>query len=208
MNVTWVNPPSAPIKRPVTIINLNAEMQANEVSLNWTTNTEYNSTVFSIQRSKDQTNFGQIMSKTASINSNNTVNYSDVDAQPLSATSYYRVLLMNTDGTIDTSNVVSVTNATSGINPDAAAPGAFAITSISPTTFQQSTNINYTMPKAGNARLMITNAGGKTIMDISVPSEEGENTYRLLNAGTWEPGVYIVTMYFEGQSTFGKMVKE
>ncbi len=210
LNVTWVNPPSAPIKRPITLINLNAEMQANEVSLNWTTNTEYNSTVFSIQRSKDQTNFDQVMNKTASINSNNTVNYSDVDAQPLTGTSYYRVLLSNSDGTIDTSNIVSITNntSTSGINPDAATPGTFAITSISPTTFTQSTSINYTMPKAGNARMVVTNTGGKTIMEIQLPSEEGENTYRLLNAGVWEPGLYIVNMYFEGQTTFGKMVKQ
>ncbi len=193
-----------------THVVLNVEMQSTSASLSWTTNVESNSNQFSIQRSADGVSFSQIDTKPASLNSPNTMSYNDMDSKPLTGTSYYRILLTNTDGSIDTSNIASIanTNSTSGINQNATQAGAFAITSITPTTFQQSTNINYTMPRSGNVRMLITNTGGKTILDIQVPSTEGENTYRLLNAGTWQPGLYIVTMYFEGESSYGKMIKQ
>lgn len=197
------------IPTPPIQISLTGELKSHKTELNWSTSIEYNNAYFIIQRGLDGINFDSVQYKVSNGASQSEQKYVDFDSLPVPGNSYYRIILTDIYGNRDTSNIISINNnATSGINPDAAVSGAFAITSISPTTFQQSTNINYTMPKAGNARMVVTNTGGKTIMNIQVPSEEGENTYRLLNAGTWEPGVYIVTMYFEGQSTFGKMVKE
>lgn len=76
---------------PVQWLSLSAECIRGDVIINWSTATEQNSDYFTVERSLDGTNFSAIATKSAANNSNTVQNYSAVDNDAYSGTSFYRV---------------------------------------------------------------------------------------------------------------------
>ena len=196
----------------VSQVQLSANLKDNQVELNWSSSLEVNTNYFVIQRSTDGTNFDSIQTMSSAGMSKTTQSYQAFDKTPLPNTSYYRIVLVNQDHSQNLSNIVSVENNSSlsniNSNPASESESNFGITSISPTTFRDNTNINYKMPKDGNAKMVIVGMQGKTVLEIEVPSTLGANTYHLQNIGSWKPGTYAVSMYYEGQMSSAKMIKE
>jgi hypothetical protein len=74
--------------------------------LDWATASEQNTNRFEIQRSKDGINFQTIGEVTASGNSAETKIYQFIDSSPFIGLNYYRLNLINTDGSTELSNIV------------------------------------------------------------------------------------------------------
>jgi Secretion system C-terminal sorting domain len=93
---------------PVKLTSFTAHDEATDVSINWGTATETNSSKYIIERSTDAYNFDEILEQPAAGNSTQHLDYHAVDAHPLPGNNYYRLKEIDIDGKIQYSDVVSV----------------------------------------------------------------------------------------------------
>ena len=93
---------------PIELINLTASVLHNYVVLEWQTATEINNDYFTIERTQDVTNFQIIGTVDGAGNSNQTINYSFIDTEPLNGISYYRLKQTDFDGKFKYSKIISV----------------------------------------------------------------------------------------------------
>jgi hypothetical protein len=93
---------------PITLLSFTAQLKQENVALDWTTASEVNSDFFTVLRSADGVNFDEIGQVKASGNSNNKINYSFLDTQPLDGISYYKLKLTNLNASSQDHNIVSV----------------------------------------------------------------------------------------------------
>ncbi|MGG7666648.1 T9SS type A sorting domain-containing protein [Dyadobacter sp. BHUBP1] len=83
---------------PVILINFNAIKEENSAHLTWTTSEEANSKQFDIERSPDAKTWTRIGSVLAVGESNTTTYYSFRDGAPHQGLNYYRLKMIDTDG--------------------------------------------------------------------------------------------------------------
>ena len=76
--------------------------------LDWATASEQNTSIFEVQRSKDGINFQTIGEVTASGNSSEAKVYQFIDNSPFIGINYYRLNLINNDGSTELSNIVAL----------------------------------------------------------------------------------------------------
>lgn len=84
---------------PVELLSFTAENRDDHsVDISWVTKSELNNDHFEIQRASDGINFETIMNVKGSGNSNITLNYTEIDYNPLKGNSYYRIKQFDFDG--------------------------------------------------------------------------------------------------------------
>lgn len=96
---------------PVELLFFHATPGNDGVDLSWATATELNNSYFTIERSRDAANFEPIQrvdTKAFNGNSNSRLDYTAVDANPYTGTSYYRLRQTDINGQSTYSNIVSV----------------------------------------------------------------------------------------------------
>ena len=93
---------------PIELIEFRAELKSNTVEIYWITATEINNDYFTIERSSDGIVFEPLMIKKAAGNSLGNIKYSNVDDNPLSGVSYYRLKQTDFNGTFTYSQIESV----------------------------------------------------------------------------------------------------
>lgn len=91
---------------PVELVEFVGSCEGNVVQLRWTTATEQNNDYFTIERSRDATNWNAIGTMDGAGTSLSTINYSFIDEQPI-GTAYYRLIQTDLDGTTTFSPVVA-----------------------------------------------------------------------------------------------------
>ena len=93
---------------PVTLIDFSGKNNNDKISLEWQVASEVNVSHYNIERSSD----GQSFENIGQLNSNNLYNiqsnYNFADNFPLQGISYYRLVMIDKDGSIDYSKTVSV----------------------------------------------------------------------------------------------------
>jgi len=101
-NITQVN-------LPLTLLDFTGSLAANgSVTLNWQTTNEVNAGYFVVEHSSNATDFSPIMTVTAKGGSVAVDNYSASDANPWAGMNYYRLRMVDLDGTATYSRVISV----------------------------------------------------------------------------------------------------
>ncbi len=93
---------------PVELIGFQAIQQQGKVMLNWQTLTEINNKEFTIQRSADGLQFENLFNIAGAGNSQTLLSYKVTDEQPLTGTSYYRLMQTDFNGAFSYSNVQAV----------------------------------------------------------------------------------------------------
>lgn len=93
---------------PIELLSFDAMRTGNVVDVRWSTATEINNEWFDVERSRNGEEFASIGRVAGAINSQSTLHYAYVDANPLGGTSFYRLRQTDLDGTTTTSNVVAV----------------------------------------------------------------------------------------------------
>lgn len=93
---------------PVELLTFKASTEDNRVNLNWATASEINNDYFTVERSRDRKSWEKLSSIRGAGNSSITINYSDVDNDPLPAISFYRLKQTDFDGQYHYSREVSV----------------------------------------------------------------------------------------------------
>lgn len=94
---------------PVQLLSFEASViENNKVDLTWATLSETNNSFYSIERSRDALNFEVIGTREGAGTSNDIVNYSFIDLNPLEGTSYYRLKQTDFNGDFEYSEIVRI----------------------------------------------------------------------------------------------------
>ena len=98
------------ISLPVTLASFNGTLLDNAISLTWTTTEQTGSHYFDIERSADAREFARVGRVEVRGNSRVTEQYRFVDTQPLAGANYYRLRIVDLDGSFEISRVVAIDN--------------------------------------------------------------------------------------------------
>ena len=94
---------------PVTLTSFKVSKEGTSVAqLSWTTTQETNSSHFDIERSANARDWEILGTKQSSNNSSQVLSYSFTDALPISGSNYYRLKMVDLDGTFAHSRVESI----------------------------------------------------------------------------------------------------
>lgn len=107
--VAVLGEPGTEVPLPVELLYFKAKSLKGEVQLVWATASEINNDHFVIERSKDAVEWLPLDSVDGAGNSSVEQHYVDVDDDPLTGVSYYRLKQVDFDGNFSHSNVVTVT---------------------------------------------------------------------------------------------------
>ena len=100
-----------PSTLPVSLANFSAKKNNKSIDINWTTDVEADMNHYEIQRSSDGRNFSTIQT-VQSRNSITRTSYVANDSKPLHGISYYRLKMVETDGSVNYSRIAAVQLAT------------------------------------------------------------------------------------------------
>ncbi len=104
----------APQVLPIELLNFNAIRDGKNVNIDWSTASETNNNFFTVERSKDATNFEFVGNYVGAGFSTSILKYNTIDNAPYQEKSYYRLKQTDYDGNFSYSNTVAV----NGINSD------------------------------------------------------------------------------------------
>lgn len=133
---------------PVTQFVLKCTNQRDKVLLQWKTETEINSSFFSVEKSGDGEKFLPIGNVAAAGNSISLKNYAFIDKNPMNGRTYYRIKEVDRDRRYMFSNVVS-------------------------TVFDNTISVVYPNPTLGNVTLKVGNFG-ETPLSYHLLNAKGE----------------------------------
>jgi len=204
---------------PVELVSFSANVEMNNVRLNWVTSTETNNRGFEIQRRNNDGKWkiedGKFIRQSVNEDGWDVISfvegkgttteqqfYSYID-ENLSAGKYqYRLKQMDFDGTYEYSNIVEVE-----INQ----PLEFSLSQNYPNPFNPTTKIKYTIPQdergeTKNVRLIIYDVLGNEVA-ILVNEEKQPGVYEVeFDAGNLSSGIYVYKLIAAGFHLSKKMV--
>ncbi len=166
----------------VHLVDLSAVLQNNKTVLNWKASEDGTNSYYIIQRSPEAIHFADISGKINSGNTSAVRSYQGYDPLPLKGYNYYRIKIVNFDGSVNYSGIKAVNNTSSAIG--------YAL------------NI-YPNPTHGLLNIMLqNNSGTDKMIGIAITdvagrkiSNENKTLSGSLNLSyTLKPGTYIVNL--------------
>lgn len=187
---------------PVELMNMNANRIGNDVLVKWTTASENNTSVFEVERSFDENTFEFVGSVAAAGFSNQAVSYklidNDVVASAKSNMIYYRLRMVDKDGSETYSKVVAV-NLEKEMTSDEL--------SVYPNPFNSDLTVSVVALKAGKATCTISDITGKTLVTYTQDAKEGVNQINV-DGSTLNAGMFFLSIELNGEKQTVKVVKQ
>ena len=165
---------------PITLTDLKARSQDNNVILNWTTATEMNNKGFEIQRSPEGTSWKVLGFVNGAGNSNEENKYSYTDNQLDPGIYYYRLKQEDHDGQFKYSYVVSIKLGSK----------IFELGQNQPNPFSGRTYINFSLAEKRKVTLTIFDSQGKLIKTVLDETRDAGNHVIDLNLDMLSSGIY------------------
>jgi len=170
---------SDPSTLPVSLVNFSAKKNNSSININWTTDDESGMRNYEVQRSSDGRNFSNIQS-VQSRNSLGRISYSATDSKPLNGIGYYRLKMVEDDGSATYSKIVTVQFATGNL------------ITIYPTLWKKGTTLNISNPNNEKLTAYFFNSAGQhigiaTTISSALPTnmlnnQKGIIYYKIINA--------------------------
>ncbi|WKZ67885.1 MAG: hypothetical protein QY325_08140 [Flavobacteriales bacterium] len=171
---------------PVELLGLNGYPVPQGIRLEWTTATEANSAFFAVERMDETGAFQQIGQVAAAGYSTSANDYAFLDPLPLPGFNYYRLKMVDADGSAALSDVVAVANrfgsVVSGLHPN-------------PATDQVSVVID--AQADGEALVSVHDASGRLARQQRIALVEGQQRVSASVLGL-EPGPYTLSLHLPG----------
>lgn len=174
---------------PVTLISFRAKRLENLTMLYWQTSEERNSDFFEVQQSEDTRKWNPLGTVKAATDSKAQEDYSFQDATPRKGMQYYRLKMVDTDGSFAYSAIKSIDL------------GAADLISAYPNPVVDKLRIGANVELAS---LKVTDLSGKSFLELSRPKPGQEYNMKNYPAGTYL--VQIKTA--NGQSQVVKIIKQ
>lgn len=93
---------------PITLVSFTAEPEGTSVRLNWSTASEFENALFTVERSQYGVEFEHVLDVPGSMFSNELLTYTELDRDPYGGLSYYRLRQTDVDGNFSYSPAVPV----------------------------------------------------------------------------------------------------
>lgn len=183
---------------PVSLLAFSANCKNNVTTLSWSTSSETNNDYFTIDRSDNTYNWRQIGNIKGSGNSNSVKNYSYIDKDPTSGTSYYRLKQTDYDGKSETFSPVAVI--CGGIT------GGEEI-SYYPNPFTSEIMVNLSNVDFKNAVIRVYDMLGNMVFEKNLTAADAETQSTKLNLTYLKVGIYMVEFKSESFTNIAKIVK-
>ncbi len=174
---------------PATFGNFMVANLARTVSLYWTTLQEANTKHFIIERSLDGINFVAIAQVYAAGNSSVEKKYNYLDELPKMGINYYRVRLVNEDGSFKTTDIKQVVFSSS------------IIVNVFPNPAKNTINIQTNTLQAKQAQII--DAAGRVVMHVNITQP-----ITTVNISALLSGIYVVKISTPTGSINQKLVKQ
>lgn len=137
---------------PIRFSALKAVQKENSILLSWSNATEENVTNYSVERSSNGRSFTAIGTISARNNNSSRVDYSFIDAAPLSGDNFYRIKALETTGKTVYTNIVRINTVKKGIE-----------LVLYPNPVLNEMSLQFSNLPAGNYTLRIINTGGQVV---------------------------------------------
>jgi hypothetical protein len=160
---------------PLTLLDFTGQAVQQNTLLQWSTTNETDVHQFMVQRSTDAVNYMVIDSLAATNNTNAILNYKYIDTSDTYPISYYRLKMVNMDGSYTFSNVVVVMHQ------------IVDQLRISPNPTSTYVQVDY--PVSGKATLQIFSVNGQLILTREL---QGGSSTTLLDVSRLAQGVYSI----------------
>ena len=183
---------SAPL--PITLLYFKANgTKENTVILKWSTTSENNNNYFTIERSKDASNFTKVSTVPSKGNSSIRQDYESTDFQPYQGVSYYRLIQTDKDGKFSLSQIEKVI-----IN------GAQFTATASPNPTRDIVQLRISGEINKSLNYLLFDMNGKVLMKANVA-----NALTSINLSNLAQGSYVLKIVQEGKSVQSfKIIKQ
>lgn len=189
----------ATITLPLDLVTFTGSLQRDKSTLlNWKTQHEVNTASFIVERSADGLSYSSIGTVT-SRNSNTGSAYDFTDRNALQTKSpvlYYRLKIMDADGSFKYSNVVTVYM-----------PGATGIVNIVPNPVKTDAKVTVIATQSGSVDWSLVDNAGKVIMKNTAEVKKDAPTDILLNMNGLSSGMYFLRVEGAGLHVNSKVQK-
>jgi len=143
-----------PSTLPVSLLNFSAKKNNKTIDLTWATEVESDMDHYELQRSSDGRNFTNLQS-VQSRNSLTKINYTVTDSKPLNGVAYYRLKMVETNGTFSYSKIVTVQFATGNT------------VTVYPTLWKKGTTLNISNPNNEKLTAFFFTASGQHVGTVT-----------------------------------------
>ncbi len=181
---------------PVSLTQLKASYINEAVHVTWGTVIENHTGVFEVEHSVDGVNFTGIGQVKAAGYSNTVENYEFDDAGASGGNNYYRLRIIDNDGSYTYSNTVMVK-----------VPGSMHIISVYPSPFVDKVNVDITAEKTENIRVKIFDLEGRSVTVKNCLINQGMNKVTIEGLGSLPQGLYVLKIQSGTRTLSQKLLK-
>jgi hypothetical protein len=167
---------------PVTLVSFDARAKGNEVQLNWSTESESNSSHFAVERSSNGRDFQEIGRVKSSRNSTTKKNYSFTDNAPRTGKNFYRLKMVDLDATFKYSEVRTVNIGGSDLE-----------FSFGPNPVQTEAVIRISGNQRARLTLTVTDLMGRTVKTTNIVKSENLLSQKI-NLADLPAGQYVLSL--------------
>lgn len=187
--------PASCVVLPVQLTTFTATPLSKIVKLDWSTASEKNSSHYEIERSKEGKVFENIGSLKAMGNSVSKSNYTFMDEKPQFGINYYRLKMMNIEGTYEYSTIKT-----------AIIQGEKTLVTVFPNPTSDETYVNILSPNETTASIKLYNGQGQNLKIVLPKLNIGDNTLPL-ELTDLPSGTYFIFVEANNQSFSMKVSK-
>ena len=185
--VASIDATSSPL--PITLISFTAVLLDEKVKLSWSTAAEINNDFFTVQKSKDESGWMDVLQVPGNGTTSTTQYYSAFDQQPFAGISYYRLKQTDIDGKISYSPIVSVK-----LEEENSGVSVYPNPAISQLVIHFPSNGNYQVALAGIDGQIVRNSVSVSVSDLTI------------DVSQFKAGIYFVHILHEGHSETKKIM--
>ena len=167
---------------PIELLTFTVTMDVNRTIITWTTATEINNDLFTVERTLDGINFEEVLEMPGAGNSFEPLTYNGYDEYPLPGTSYYRLKQTDYDGQFEYSGMVEL------YNPYISNVDFYDIEKIG-----DNIKISYNLTKEATYKILVYDMMGKIINEEKLICNLGSNKH-LIDISEYASGTYFVTL--------------
>ncbi|WP_066406566.1 T9SS type A sorting domain-containing protein [Flavisolibacter tropicus] len=169
-----------PAPLPIHLLEFNGSHKENGNVLFWRTALEVNASHFEVERSTTASNFSKI--GRVNLQGSGSV-YRFTDNQLSSATNYYRLKMVDTDGTFSYSRIIAIHS-----------EGMLQSTAVWPNPFSEELNIETYLSESGRINIRLLNESGSQVGFKQAGGHQGINNIKFECPKNLPPGIYILQL--------------
>jgi len=169
---------------PVELLSFTAQPNESSVLLNWITASEKNNDYFSVEKSKDGVEFTEVAKVKGAGNSTTKLTYTELDSNPHSGTSYYRLKQTDFDGKYSYSTLLKVDFNNSSESSQIVYPNP---------NEGEIINIDFVTAEDQQIVIEMYDLSGNIIYSLAVMADKGNNKHTIYMSNKLGKGTYIIT---------------